>query len=166
MGSEDFKPAYMIVAGGFKEREERDGGIFWDDRDPDYVGMDGAVCGYIFRKNSRCDVGLGELKVERDGDTFQLLDDGVPVCTAIVNYFHEKHADIYVQTYDEFRGRGYATVLLGWVSDWLTDNRYIHEGGCAADNRESIGLHQKLGFEVDGHIRWSQQATGRQGHRR
>ena len=161
MGSDDFRPAYMIVAGGFKEHEERDGGVFWDDRDPDYAGMDGAVCGYIFRKAGRCGVDLGGLKVEGDGDTFQLLDDGVPVCIATINYFHERHADVYIQTYDEYRDRGYATRLLGWVSDWLTDNGYIHEGGCAADNRESIGLHLKLGFEVDGHIRWSQNAAER-----
>jgi GNAT superfamily N-acetyltransferase len=155
LSNDGFKPAYMIVAGGFKEHEEGQRGTFWDDRDPDYEGRDGTVCGYIFRKQRLCDVDLGGLKVERNGDTFHLVDGGVPVCIATVNYFHEKHADVHIQTFEEFRHKGYAAKLLGWVSDWLTENSYIHEGGCAADNRESLKLHLKLGFELAGHIRWS-----------
>lgn len=155
MADESFKPAYMIVAGRFKEYEERDGGIFWDDRDPGYAGKEGVTAGYIFRKACPCKVDLGHLKVERDGDTFYLVDNGVLVSIAMVNYFHERHADVYIETFEPFRCKGYATKLLGWVSDWLTDNGYVHEGGCAVDNRASFSLHLKLGFEVDGHIRWS-----------
>ena len=159
MDSKDFRPAYMIVAGRFRERAVEDGAVLWDDRDPDYAGKDGAVCGYIFRKTGRCDIDLGDLKIEREDNAFQLVDDGVPVCVATINYFHERHADVFIYTPEAYRCRGYATKLLGYVSDWLTDNGYIHEGGCAADNRESIGLHLRLGFEVDGHIRWSPNAA-------
>ena len=146
----------MIIAGGFKEHEESHRGIFWDDRDPDYAGKEGFVCGYIFRKVCPCDVDLKHLKVEGNGDTFYLIDNNVPVSIAIVSFFCERYADVYIETLESFRHRGYATRLLGWVSDWLTDNGYIHESGCAVDNRASLGLHLKLGFEVDGHIRWSE----------
>ncbi len=151
-----FKPAHMIVVGRFAEREG--GAAFWDDRDPGRAGKDGIVCGYIFRKVRPCNVDLGDLKVEHNGDAFHLLDGGVQVCVALVNHFHERHADVYVETLQPHRGRGYATVLLGWVSDWLTENGFIHEGGCARDNLASVGLHRKLGFVVDGHIRWASKA--------
>jgi GNAT superfamily N-acetyltransferase len=149
----------MIVAGRFKEHEERRRGVFWDDRDPDYAGKEGVVCGYIFRKLCHCSVDLKHLKVEVNGDTFRLIDNGVQVSVAVVSYFHQRHADVYIETWGPFRGRGCATKLLGWVSDWLTDNGYIHEGGCAVDNRASLGLHLKLGFEVDGHICWSENSS-------
>jgi GNAT superfamily N-acetyltransferase len=149
----------MIVAGRFKEHEERHRGVFWDDRDPDYAGKEGVVCGYIFRKLCHCSVDLKHLKVEVNGDTFRLIDNGVQVSVAVVSYFHQRHADVYIETWEPFRGRGCATKLLGWVSDWLTDNGYIHEGGCAVDNRASLGLHLKLGFEVDGHICWSENSS-------
>jgi len=154
-----FRPAYMIIAGGFKEHEESHRGIFWDDRDPDYAGKEGFVCGYIFRKVCPCDVDLKHLKVEGNGDTFYLIDNNVPVSIAIVSFFCKRYADVYIETLESFRHRGYATRLLGWVSDWLTDNGYIHESGCAVDNRASLGLHLKLGFEVDGHIRWSENSS-------
>jgi GNAT superfamily N-acetyltransferase len=157
--SKSFRPAYMIVAGRFKEHEGSHGGIFWDDRDPDYAGKEGIVCGYIFRKVYPCNVDLKHLKVEGNGDVFHLIDNGVQVGTAIVSYFHERYADVYIETLEPFQRRGCATKLLGWVSDWLTDNGYIHEGGCAVDNRASLGLHLKLGFEVDGHIRWSENSS-------
>lgn len=149
----------MIVAGRFKEHEERHRGVFWDDRDPDYAGKEGVVCGYVFRKVCPCSVDLKHLKVEVNGDTFRLIDNGVQVSVAVVSYFHQRHADVYIETWEPFRGRGCATKLLGWVSDWLTDNGYIHEGGCAVDNRASLGLHLKLGFVVDGHIRWSENSS-------
>ena len=155
MASESFKPAHMIAAGKFKERGEGDGVIFWDDRDPDYAGKKGAIGGYIFRKVRPCKPKLGHLKVERDGDTFYLVDNGELVSVAMVGYFHERHADVYIETFEPFRCKGYATKLLGWVSDWLTDNGYLHESGCAVDNHASFRLHVKLGFKVDGHICWS-----------
>jgi GNAT superfamily N-acetyltransferase len=150
-----FKPAHMIVAGRFEERRPEDGIAVWDDRDPVRVGADGVICGYIFRKAGLCDVDLGGLEVRRDGDRFFLLDGGVEVSVALVTHFHERHSDVYVETLQPYRRRGYATKLLGWVSDWLTENGFIHEGGCAIDNLASVGLHRKLGFAVDGHIRWS-----------
>jgi len=155
VSSGEFKQAHMIVAGHFDGRQHVGGAVLWDDRDPACAGKEGVIFAYIFRKVVRCDVGLGDLKVERDGDTFYLLDGGVKVCVALVSHFHERHADVYLETFEPYRRRGYATVLLGWVSDWLTDNGYIHEGGCAIDNAASIALHRKLGFVVDGHIRWS-----------
>jgi len=155
VGTENFKPAYMIVAGKFKEYEKSTGALFWDDRDPSYRGKAGIVSGYIFRKRHPCKTDLGHLKVKQDGDTFYLLDNGIRVSLAIVNYYHENHADVYIETFEPFRRRGYATKLLGWVSDRLMEQNYIQEAGCAADNMESLLLHLKLGFQVVGHIRWS-----------
>ena len=157
-GDADFKPAHMIVAGRFEERVGDGSVALWDDRDPACVGKDGVICGYIFRKVGPCDVGLGDLRVERSGDTFYLLNGDVEVCVALVNYFHDRHADVYVETFQPHRRMGYATKLLGWVSDWLTEHGYVHEGGCAVDNMASVGLHRKLGFVVDGHIRWASEA--------
>jgi GNAT superfamily N-acetyltransferase len=148
----------MIVAGRFDELRKRDGGVFWDDRDPARKSKDGTVSGYIFRRVDPCNVDLGSLKVEHEGDKFYLIDNGVRVCVVLVNYFHDKNADVYIETFEPFRRRGYATKLLGWVSDWLADNGYIHEGGCAADNLPSLLLHLKLGFQVVGHIRWSRES--------
>ena len=156
MNDGDFKPAYMIVAGGFQECDAENGVVLWDDRDPACKCRTGAISGYIFRKIRPCHIQLGDLKVKQDGDTFYLVDNGIRVSVAIVNYFHERHADVYIETFEPFRHRGYATKLLGWVSDWLMDNGYIHEDGCAADNDDSLKLHLKLGFKVDGHIRWSE----------
>ena len=160
MRSKSFRPAFMIVAGRFKEPGGKQGGIFWDDRDPDYAGKEGIICGYIFKKVHPCNVCLNHLKVERKGDTFHLTDNGIHVGTAVLSYFHERKADVYIEIVQPFRRRGYATRLLGWVSDWLTDNGYIHESGCAVDNHASLGLHLKLGFEIDGHIRWSGESGG------
>ena len=155
VGDGNFKPTHMIVAGRFDGRQDKGGVALWDDRDPARTGKDGAICGHIFRKVGPCNVELGDLEVERNGDTFHLLDGGTKVCVALVSYFHERHADVWVETFKPYRRRGYATKLLGWVSDWLTENGYIHESGCAIDNAASVGLHRKLGFVVDGHIRWS-----------
>ena len=154
-GSGEFKQAHMIVAGHFSGRQPEGSVLLWDDRDPEYAGKKGVIFAYIFRKVGRCAVDLGETKVERDGDAFHLLHGGVKVCVALVSYFHERHADVYVETFEPYRRKGYATILLGWVSDWLTDNGYIHEGGCAIDNAASVRLHRRLGFVVDGHVRWS-----------
>ena len=152
---EDFKPAYMIVAGKFNEYADKNGAIFWDDRDPDYAGKAGTVCAYIFRKSHPFNVDLGHLKIEQEVDVFYLVDNVSRVCLAIVNYFHERHASIYIETFEPFRRRGYATKLLGWISDWLTENGYIHEDGCAVDNRAVLGLYLKLGFKIDGRIHWA-----------
>jgi GNAT superfamily N-acetyltransferase len=157
LGSEGFRPALMIVAGRFKETEREQREIFWDDRDPEYANKEGIICGYIFKKVRPCDVSLNHLKVEKRGDTFHLIDNGIHVGTAVISYFHETKADVYIEIVQPFRRRGYATRLLGWVSDWLTANGYIHESGCAVDNHASLGLHLKLGFEIDGHIRWSEE---------
>ena len=156
MNSEDFKPAFMIAVGTAGEEADRRGGLFWDDRDPQNAGRDGAISAYIFRRSGPCSVDCGDLEVEQSRNTFRLVVDGEPLSVAIVSYYHERHAHVYVETFEPFRRRGYATKLFGWVSDWLTANGYIHESGCAADNQASIRLHLKLGFEVDGHIRWSE----------
>lgn len=155
MDGEHFKPTLMIAAGIASEEAEKHGGLFWDDRDPRYTGRDGAISAYIFRRSRPCNVDSGDLNVVQAHNTFRVIVDGEPVSLAIVSYYHERHAHVYVETFEPFRRKGYATKLFGWVSDWLAANGYIHESGCAADNQASLRLHLKLGFEVDGHIRWS-----------
>ena len=156
MDSEGFKPAFMIAVGIPGEEADQCGGVFWDDRDPRHAGRPGGISAYIFRKAGPCNVDSGDLKVERTGNTFRLVVDGEPVSLAVVTYYHERHAHVYVETFEPFRRGGYATKLLGWASDWLTASGYVHESGCSVDNRASLRLHLKLGFEVDGHIRWSE----------
>ena len=155
MDSNSFKPAFMLAVGISGEDMERRGGVFWDDRDPRHAGRAGFISAYVFRKAGPCNVNSAGLDVERTRNTFRLVVDGEPVSLAVVTYYHERHAHVYVETFEPFRRRGYATKLFGWVSDWLTANGYVHESGCAVDNQVSLRLHLKLGFEVEGHIRWS-----------
>jgi len=161
LDNEGFRPAFMIAAGVSGEEAAQRGTVIWDDRDPQHADRHGSISAYIFRKAAPCNVDSSNLTIERTHNTFRLIVDREPVCLAVVSYYHERHAHIYVETFEPFRGRGYATKLFGWVSDWLTANGYIHESGCAIDNQASLALHRKLGFEVDGHIRW----TGAPAHR-
>ena len=151
----DFKPAFQIVSGRLKKTEKELGIQFWDDRVPHFKEKVGEPATYIFRKSRPCSIKLGKMKIQKRGDIFHLVDSGKKVAVAQVTYFHKSYADVEVETYESHRRKGYATTLFGWVSDWLTQQGYIHESACDVKNEPSIKMHKKLGFEIVGHIRWA-----------
>ncbi len=150
-----FQPTYLIASGQTKKTEVQYGIKLWDDRDPRQAGREGVPACYIFRKSRPCRIKLGNLIIQKKGNDFFLISKGTKVAQALVNYYGKSHADIAIQTYESHRRRGFATILFGWLSDWLTDNGYIHESTCMVDNHASLKMHLKLGFEIAGHIRWS-----------
>ena len=150
-----FLPTYQIASGRLKKKE-RDYEIeFWDDRDPRYKEKKGETTTYIFRKTRPCNINLGTMKIQKRGDTFRLIDNHHKVAFAVVSYFHRSYADVEIETDEHYRRKGFATILFGWVSDWLTSQGYIHESTCDIKNEASLKMHQKLGFEIAGHIRWA-----------
>ena len=159
MSEPKFYPSYLVVSGQLKKKEKEFGIEFWDDRDPRYQGREGEPSSYLFRKSRPCKMKLAEkMKIQKRVNTFYLVDSDKRVAEAVVNFFHQTFADVTIQTYEPYRGKGYATVLFGWVSDWLTEHGFIHESNCSVDNTASIKMHKKLGFEIVGHIRWASKA--------
>ncbi len=154
MAEKEFKPAFQIVSGRLWKTEKEYGIEFWDDRDPRYTGRKGDAASYIFRKTRPCKIKLGKMKIQKYGDTFHLIDEGKKVAVAIINYFHRSYADVEIETLESHRRKGYATILFGWISDWLTEQGFIHESTCDIKNEASLKMHQKLGFEIVGYIRW------------
>ena len=150
-----FHPAFLVVSGRLKKMEREMGIQFWDDRDPKFKDREGTPTSYIFQKTRHCNVKLGNLKVIKRVNTFHLVDNGKKVAIAEVNYFHKSYADVEVETFEPHRRKGYATILFGWVSDWLTKQGFIHESTCDVNNKASIRMHDKLGFQIVGHIRWA-----------
>jgi len=148
-------PAFQIISGRLKKTEQEYGIEFWDDRDPKNKDRQGESASYIFQKTRPCNVNLGKKKIHKRGDTFSLIENGKKVAIAVVSYFHQGYADVEIETFEPHRRKGYATILFGWVSDWLTRNGYIHESSCDTRNIASLKMHQKLGFEIIGHIRWT-----------
>lgn len=155
MVEKEFKPAFQIVSGRLRKTEKEYGIEFWDDRDPKYKDRKGDAVSYIFRKTRPCEIKLGKNKIQKVGDTFQLINEGKKVAVAVINYFHRSYADVEIETFEPHRRRGYATILFGWISDWLTEQGFIHESSCDIKNEASLKMHQKLGFEIVGYIRWT-----------
>src|SRR5208283_4437584 len=93
-----FKPAFQIVSGRLKKSEREYGIEFWDDRDPKYGDRKGEAASYIFHKTRPCGVNLGKMKIQKRGDTFNLIDDGKKVAVSVINYYHRSYADVEIET--------------------------------------------------------------------
>jgi len=159
MSVNSYHPCYWFYSGQKEKMEKQYGIVMWDDRDPEKKDLEGTPSSYIFEKTRPCQVSLGKLVIQRKHNQFYLVDKGYRVARAHINIYQEVYGDISIETLEPYRRQGYATLLFGWVSDWLNHKGLLHISTCSIDNKASIRMHEKLGFIVTGHIRWARRDT-------
>jgi GNAT superfamily N-acetyltransferase len=73
------------------------------------------------------------------------------VATAAAYVWHERIAELYVDTLPDWRGRGLATGLGGHITEWVhTHTPYVMQSGGEVTNIPSMRMSQRIGFSFYG----------------
>ena len=82
-----------------------------------------------------------------EGCAAAALLDGEIASIAYVEAMTARHGEISINTADRWRGQGLATAAASWVAGWLQTCGRTPVWSTGADNRASLRVAQKLGFE-------------------
>lgn len=105
-----------------------------------YETMPGAVIPRFFWNNAD--------DFSRKGIGFTWLSDGKPASTAFAAYLHDNFLELGIETAPEYWGEGLALQVCTALIDYCLENNYIPVWSCRMENRASVTLAQKLGFEL------------------
>ncbi len=84
----------------------------------------------------------------RKGIGFTFLRDGKPASTAFAAYLHDNFLELGIETAPEYWGEGLALQVCTALIDYCLENNYVPVWSCRMENRASVTLAQKLGFEL------------------
>ncbi|UQZ32290.1 GNAT family N-acetyltransferase [Paenibacillus sp. PK3_47] len=81
------------------------------------------------------------------GVGFTLLQDGTDAATAFAAYITKHQLEIGIETFEGYRGRGYALLAASRLIGYCLDQGLEPVWACRLENQGSYRLAQKLGFE-------------------
>lgn len=81
------------------------------------------------------------------GFGYCLLYQGTLASWCLSVYSSGRHHELGLATMPEFQNRGYATLVTAACVDHCAANRYVAHWHCWEDNRPSIAVAEKVGFE-------------------
>ena len=82
-----------------------------------------------------------------NGVGFTLLDHGVPASIAFSSFIIDNRLEIGIETSNNNRGSGFASIACAELIDYCLDNGYEPVWACSSGNMGSRKLAHKLGFE-------------------
>jgi RimJ/RimL family protein N-acetyltransferase len=104
-----------------------------------YYQLDGSVVPKHFWNN------FSDFK--KNGVGFTLLEHGIPVSTAFSSFIIDNRLEIGIETSNNSRGSGFASVVCAKLIDYCLANEYEPVWSCNSGNIGSRKLANKLGFE-------------------
>jgi len=104
-----------------------------------YEQMKGSVVPAFFWRNSD--------HFFENGIGFSLLYKGKLATTAYSAFLLEKKLELGIETRDEFRGRGFAYHTCCALINYCIETGFEPVWACKQENKASLNLAQKLGFE-------------------
>ncbi len=78
--------------------------------------------------------------------SFTLMYQGKPVSTAFTAYRHNDILEIGIETEENFRGKGFASMVCAALINYCLENGLEPMWSCRLENTGSLNLAQKLGF--------------------
>ena len=84
----------------------------------------------------------------KTGAGFTVLHNQEIASTAFSAYVIDNMLEIGIESVAQFRGRGFAQVACSALIDFCIENNYEPVWSCRLENRSSLILAEKLGFEV------------------
>ena len=81
------------------------------------------------------------------GIGFSLIHEKKPASTAYSAFIHDNFLEIGIETSENFRGKGFASLACSALIDYCIENNYEPVWSCRLDNKDSMNLAEKLGFE-------------------
>jgi GNAT superfamily N-acetyltransferase len=82
-----------------------------------------------------------------EGVGFSLIHDDKLAATAFSSYIFEKELELGMETFPDYRGKGYGQHVCSALIDFALANQYEPIWSCKLENIPSYNLAQKLGFE-------------------
>jgi GNAT superfamily N-acetyltransferase len=88
-----------------------------------------------------------EEQFDEEGAGFTLLEDGAAAATAFSAYRTEDQLEIGIESFEGYRGKGYALLAASRLIDYCLEHGLEPVWACRLENVGSYRLAQRLGFE-------------------
>lgn len=81
-----------------------------------------------------------------NGVGYSLFIEGKLASTAYSAFIHDSKLELGIETFEKFRGKGYAAFACSALIDYCLEKKYEPVWSCRLENTSSYKLAQKIGF--------------------